>query len=642
MKVAFITTIYRIEEKQAIKRLKAEIDNLGLSEYRLWVHNGISNNRGYAYGVNQGIKKARQWGADLIVIINPDISFNQITGKDIINVSNKFDISGFSHHQNQQRFYGGEIDRWRATGGLISQPPAKRFIRVDFVSGSFIIIRRKVIETIGDWDESYFLYYDEVDFCRRAVNAGFTVGIDSQRYYHHFELSKTNPKKEYFLIKSRWRFFWRYANRQQRLYELLRLPLTITEIIPKLIYLTISSQFLTNFFSLNLSSLIIKLLYFVFFIFLVRYLTAAEYGVYNLVWAHVGLLAPFLDFGTTTYGIIYLPARFARKFSSIFSLRIILAGLVFFSTIGLALIANYSASTKLYIILTSVVIFSNMASGSYLIINSVRQKAYYSAIVSIIFNCILISYQLITLITKKQLGLIFWNIFFLYNIYLLVNLILVRAVIKTGLKLEFSLLNWLRIIQKSYVFVLIGFFAGLYFKLDIFLLNFFKGTRAVGVYSAGYNFFEGLTFIVASYNITATPILVRLAKAGRHGLHQKIKKDIILLLAISVPLAVVFAIFAPLVLPILVKQIYPEAIPVAQIVVFALPLMLLSSVFINSLYALDKAKLVIIGFAIQTVVNFCLNLIFIPRYSFFAAAYITVLSEWLNLVFFYYLFARNQ
>src|SRR5262249_20635711 len=45
--------------------------------------------------------------------------------------------------------------------------------RTDFVAGASMIVRREVFEAIGLLDEGYFLYYEEMDFCRRAWQAGW-------------------------------------------------------------------------------------------------------------------------------------------------------------------------------------------------------------------------------------------------------------------------------------------------------------------------------------------------------------------------------------------------------------------------------------------------------------------------------------
>jgi N-acetylglucosaminyl-diphospho-decaprenol L-rhamnosyltransferase len=46
---------------------------------------------------------------------------------------------------------------------------------IDWVPGASMMIRRAVFEAIGGFDENYFLYFEETDFCFRAKNAGFSI-----------------------------------------------------------------------------------------------------------------------------------------------------------------------------------------------------------------------------------------------------------------------------------------------------------------------------------------------------------------------------------------------------------------------------------------------------------------------------------
>jgi GT2 family glycosyltransferase len=53
-------------------------------------------------------------------------------------------------------------------------PPIAEFdVRVDWVSGASMLIRAEVIDAIGKLDEAYFMYYEESDFCLRAVRSGW-------------------------------------------------------------------------------------------------------------------------------------------------------------------------------------------------------------------------------------------------------------------------------------------------------------------------------------------------------------------------------------------------------------------------------------------------------------------------------------
>src|SRR4051812_14231888 len=91
----------------------------------------------------------------------------------------------------------------------------------------------------------------------------------------------------------------------------------------------ISSTFLLNFISLNASSFIIKLLNFLLFIFLVRIFSIEDYGIYVLVWAQVNFFTPLLDFGTTSYGLVYLDEDKEKQLSDVLSFRFFLGIMLF-------------------------------------------------------------------------------------------------------------------------------------------------------------------------------------------------------------------------------------------------------------------------------------------------------------------------
>ena len=44
------------------------------------------------------------------------------------------------------------------------------FIETDFVTGALMLFDKTVLDTIGFIDESYFLYFEDTDFCIRAKN----------------------------------------------------------------------------------------------------------------------------------------------------------------------------------------------------------------------------------------------------------------------------------------------------------------------------------------------------------------------------------------------------------------------------------------------------------------------------------------
>jgi len=622
MKIAFIFVLYKTPQSE-IKRLKQEVKNLKLKDYKIYFIDNTNNQQGYAAGVNTSIKKALKDGCELFTIANPDIKLVSLVPLDKLVQLSPFDIFGFAMRQQGKTYYGGKLDEWRMSGELNQEKPKSRFIASDFVSGSLMFIKKKVIDKIGFFNEKYFMYYEDVDYCYRAKKVGFKIGIDSKISYEHFEVSQDDPQKEFFLFKNRLKFLFKFGSLKQKIYELIRIPKTVFEEIKK-------RPFYLNFISLNISSIVNKILHFVLFLILINYFRPEEYAVYTLAWTQIGLLLPLLDFGTTSYGLVHINNLINKKIRELFSLRFYLSLITFILTIILAILFHYPTSILIPIILISFVIFANMLSGTYLILTSIKQKSYLVSLVSMIFQISLVISLIAGVLITKQLMPVFIITFVLYNLYSLVNFFLVRREVGR-LSLKIDLKQWSIIIKKSFVFLLISLLAGFYSKVDVLILNFIKGREAVGIYSASYRFLDALMFVVTAYNVSSMPLFSKLAKEKKGNIFvNKIKKDVILVFAIGMFVALGFYFLGPIILPLVYKTTYFQSIQVLRIIIFALPLILLTSVFLNSIYALGKAKTIIYIFLFQLIFNIGLNLYFVPKFSFFGSAYITLLGEAIN------------
>ncbi len=60
------------------------------------------------------------------------------------------------------------LDKW-----IVALPMPKETQQVDWLAGASMMIRREVFEAVGLFDDTFFLYFEETDFCRRAQLAGF-------------------------------------------------------------------------------------------------------------------------------------------------------------------------------------------------------------------------------------------------------------------------------------------------------------------------------------------------------------------------------------------------------------------------------------------------------------------------------------
>ena len=86
---------------------------------------------------------------------------------------------------------------------------------VDFAPFCAILIRRAVIESVGLLDEAFFLYYEDMDYCRRARAAGWRIRLAPEAHvYHDVSASsggRDSPMERYYMAESGGRYFRKHG-----------------------------------------------------------------------------------------------------------------------------------------------------------------------------------------------------------------------------------------------------------------------------------------------------------------------------------------------------------------------------------------------------------------------------------------------
>jgi len=99
-------------------------------------------------------------------VLNPDMSM-QSTCRRFPTLWNNFcSATGLATKFNNSKFFAGEH---------MFYFPHDRTLAVDVLVGCFSFIRRETFDEVGLLDENLFMYGDDVDWCRRARNAGWQV-----------------------------------------------------------------------------------------------------------------------------------------------------------------------------------------------------------------------------------------------------------------------------------------------------------------------------------------------------------------------------------------------------------------------------------------------------------------------------------
>jgi hypothetical protein len=81
-------------------------------------------------------------------------------------------------------------------------------LAVDWVAGMFMLFRSDAFRTVTGFDEAYFLYYEDVDICRRIHRLGWSVTYDPRAEVIHFarRASRRDPRLAMHHLKSMLRF----------------------------------------------------------------------------------------------------------------------------------------------------------------------------------------------------------------------------------------------------------------------------------------------------------------------------------------------------------------------------------------------------------------------------------------------------
>jgi GT2 family glycosyltransferase len=194
-------------------------------------------NGGFGYGINVGVRRALASARPprFVYVLNPDAFPERGAVQalmDTLTADPSIGIAGSHIHAAE----GGErVGAFRFPTlfsefeGTINFGPVSRFLRrwtvsgelpvetaeVDWVSGTSFMIRREVFDAIGLFDEGFFLYFEEIDFCKRAKGGGFkNVFVPRSAIRHIGSVStqmhkRDRPMPEYWFA-SRRRYFTKH------------------------------------------------------------------------------------------------------------------------------------------------------------------------------------------------------------------------------------------------------------------------------------------------------------------------------------------------------------------------------------------------------------------------------------------------
>lgn len=155
-------------------------------------------NDGYSAGFNAGVAACGEVSA--VAVLNPDLTLTAGSLRTLVDVLGPrvgiaaprvLDADGALFRSLRR-----DPSIGRATGlGFTGRPAFSEYIlepaaydhpqEVDWALGAALVMSRACLQDVGSWDESFFLYSEETDFCLRARDRGWQVRYEPSAVVQH-------------------------------------------------------------------------------------------------------------------------------------------------------------------------------------------------------------------------------------------------------------------------------------------------------------------------------------------------------------------------------------------------------------------------------------------------------------------------
>jgi N-acetylglucosaminyl-diphospho-decaprenol L-rhamnosyltransferase len=172
------------------------VDNGSTDETVMTVSNSFadvrvvrSSNLGYSAGINRGVAEMRDF--DSILVLNPDVvlmpgaisamklALKQervgVVAPRLLDAHGELTLS-LRREPSIARSLGFGFTGLPSLSERVTDPRAyTRTMVADWATGAVLMIDPDCFYSLGGWDESFFLYSEETDFCLRARDYGWTT-----------------------------------------------------------------------------------------------------------------------------------------------------------------------------------------------------------------------------------------------------------------------------------------------------------------------------------------------------------------------------------------------------------------------------------------------------------------------------------
>ncbi|MDO8583853.1 MAG: flippase [bacterium] len=364
-----------------------------------------------------------------------------------------------------------------------------------------------------------------------------------------------------------------------------------------------------------------------------RHLGQVGFGEYSTANAYLQIFALLLDLGLNVTLISMLGERAGdttfekRCISAIFTLRLILAAIVIVLIApAIALALPYSPALKLAIIaLTGSFFFPSLNQ----VVTGVQQrhlKMNMVAIGEILGRLVLLGGLLYAM--RAGLGLLPIVLFVSLGSFanFIVNFFATRHY--GGFHWNWDPTFWKMALKRSWPIGVSIAFNIIYYKSDTFILSLARSQAEVGLYGAAYRVLDILITLPFMYAGVMLPLLSKQwAASAKDAFSRLLSKSADVMFLLVFPMVGGTLILGRQVMMAIAGSDFAVSGDILKILILAVGIIYINTVFSHAVVAVQAQKKMLPVYIIVALVTLAGYLLFIPRFGVWAAAWLTLFSE---------------
>jgi len=203
----------------------------------------------------------------------------------------------------------------------------------------------------------------------------------------------------------------------------------------------------------------------------------------------------------------------------------------------------------------------------------------------------------------------------------------------TRIRLSFDVATARFLIKEGFPFGVLYFFALMYTYVDSTMLSLMIDDQTVGWYNAAYRLVFAMMFIPVALMKTVFPALSMYYKESRERFAALFERSFKVLFLVGFSLASLFTVLADRIVVIIFGEEYAPAAGALKILVWSAAIIFIGTVQTHATRASNHQGFTAKVVASSAALNVMLNLLLIPKYSLYGAAFATIASEVFTFVF---------